>query len=70
MDYSSFGGGGSGSDGGGAPKSASSSASSTSGNSFGGLVSDSGGLTPLAGVILGITSLIAFVGLLVLLAKR
>lgn len=75
MDYTSFGGGGSGQDsggggGGGAPKSASSSASSTSGNSFGGLTNDNGGLTPLAGVILGVTSLIAFVGLLVLLARR
>jgi hypothetical protein len=61
---------GSGMGGGGAPKSASSSASSTSGNNFGGLVSEGGGLTPLAGVILGVVSLIAFVGLLVLLAKK
>lgn len=61
---------GTGTGGGGAPKSASSSASSTSGNNFGGLVGEGGALTPMAGIILGVVSLIAFVGLLVLLARR
>jgi hypothetical protein len=70
MEDLGFGSGSGGGGGGGAPKSASSSASSTSGNNFGGLVSDGGGLTPMAGIILGVTSLIAFVGLLVLLARR
>jgi hypothetical protein len=68
MEQLGFGSGAGG--GGGAPKSASSSASATSGNNFGGLVGDSGGLSPMAGIILGVVSLIAFVGMLVLLARR
>jgi hypothetical protein len=63
-------GSGSGGGGGGGPKAASAASSATSGNNFGGLVSDQGGLSPLAGVILGVVSLIAFVGLLVLLARK
>lgn len=64
------GGGSSGGTGGGG-KAASSSASSASAINFGsgGLVSDNGGLTPLAGVILGGLSLLAFVGLIIV-ARR
>ena len=65
MEYGQQGGG---SDGGG--KSASSSASSASAINFGGaLVSDNGGLTPLAGVILGAVALLAFVGMIIVARK-
>lgn len=68
MDYSQFGGGGGG---GGGEKSASSSASSASAINFGGgaLVNDYGGLTPLAGVILGAVALLAFVGMIIVARK-
>lgn len=57
--------------GGGAPggKAASSSSSSTSGNNFGAFTNDDGGLTPLAGVILGAVALLAFITLVVVAKK-
>jgi hypothetical protein len=57
--------------GGGSGKAASSASSSTSGNNFGGggLVNDSGGLTPLAGVLLAAMVLFAFVGLVIVARK-
>lgn len=55
--------------GGGAGKSQSSSASATSGNNFGGFTSDSGGLTPLAAIVLAAVALFGFLGL-VLISKR
>jgi hypothetical protein len=70
MEGLGFGSGSGGGGGASGDKATSSASSSTSGNNFGGLVSDSGGLSPMAGIILGVTSLIAFVGLLVLLARR
>lgn len=69
MDYAQLSGGGGGG-GGGGEKSASSSASSASAIQFGDrLVNDSGGLTPLAGVILGVFSLLAFVGMIIVAKK-
>jgi hypothetical protein len=70
MDPGQFSGGGQGGGEGGG-KSASSSASSSSAINFGGgsLVSDNGGLTPLAGVILGAVALLAFVGMIIV-ARR
>lgn len=57
--------------GGGGGKAASSSASSTSGINFGGgLVTDNGGLTPLAGVIIGVFALMAFVGMIIAVARK
>jgi hypothetical protein len=70
MDDFLGGGGGGGSGGGGGGKAASSSASSTSGINFGGLVSDNGGLTPLAGVILGALALLAFLGVLIVATRK
>jgi hypothetical protein len=63
--------GGGGGGGGGGGKAASSSASSASAINFGSgqLVNADGGLTPLAGVILGIFSLVAFVGLIIVARK-
>lgn len=73
MDLSSLygSGGGGGGGGGGAGKAASSSSSSTSGNDFGSgqLVTDSGGLTPLAGIILAGLSFFAFLGLIIVAKK-
>ena len=65
-DFGSFGGGGSGG-GSGQGQAAASSASSTSGINFGSgaLFSSDGGLTPLAGVILGAVALLAFVALII-----
>ncbi len=57
---------GGGQGGGGGGKSASSSASSASAINFGSdLVTPDGGLTPLAGVILGALGLLAFVGVII-----
>lgn len=72
MNLDAFGneqlGGGTGAGGGGG-KAASSSSSSTSGNNFGGFQDSDGGLTPLAGVILGGVALLAFVALVVVARK-
>jgi len=70
MEYQNLGDGGGGG-GGGSGKSASSSASSASAINFGGgaLVSPEGGLTPLAGVILGIGAFLAFI-VLVIAARK
>lgn len=48
-------------------KSASSAASASSAINFGnsGLVNESGGLTPLSGVILGAVALLAFIGMII-----
>ena len=74
MDMSQFGGGGGGSGGGGGgsgDKATSSSSSSSSAINFGGgaLVNDYGGLTPLAGVILGVVALLAFIGMIIVAKK-
>lgn len=62
-DYNQAGGGGAGG------KSASSSASASSAIQFGNLVSADGGLTPMAGIILAVFGLMAFMGLIVLARK-
>lgn len=67
-------GGSNGASGGGSGKAASSSASSASAIQFGanggGLVNDNGGLTPMAGIILGSLSLLAFVGLIIVAVRN
>lgn len=63
-DYNQPGGGG------GAPSPSSSAASAASSAiQFGNLVSADGGLTPLAGVILGVIGLLAFIALVVVAKK-
>lgn len=73
MDYSQLygSGGGESGGGGGSGKAASSSSSSASAINFGSgsLLTDSGGLTPLAGVILATISLFALIGLIVVARK-
>lgn len=63
-----LGGGGGGGGGGGSGKAASSSSSSTSGNQFGNQ-DDSGGISPLVGIVVGALGLVALLGL-VLIARK